>query len=109
MPCEPCEYHPFGACLMFKACHNSDIVRANLKAIRYEADRASHDRLSAEVEALRKDARRWRFFIDCGQPVTFLGVDYHDTASLNEAIDQAMQATALDRIARLDDEMGDKP
>lgn len=27
------EYHPFGACLMFKACNDSDIVRANLAAI----------------------------------------------------------------------------
>lgn len=34
MPCSPDEYHPFGACLMFKACHNSTTVRANLAAIR---------------------------------------------------------------------------
>jgi hypothetical protein len=27
------EYHPYGACLMFKACNDSDIVRANLAAI----------------------------------------------------------------------------
>ena len=33
MPCEPGEYHPFAACLMFKACHNSTTVRANLAAV----------------------------------------------------------------------------
>lgn len=30
MPCRAGEYHPFAACLMFKACHNSETVRANL-------------------------------------------------------------------------------
>ncbi|GKS92757.1 hypothetical protein [Acidovorax sp. SUPP2539] len=34
MPCLPAEYHPYAACLMFKACHNSDTVRANLDAVR---------------------------------------------------------------------------
>jgi hypothetical protein len=33
MPCTPTEYHPFAACLMFKACHNSETVKANLGAI----------------------------------------------------------------------------
>lgn len=39
-PCQECgmpvalgEYHPFAACLMFKGCHNSETVRANLKAV----------------------------------------------------------------------------
>jgi hypothetical protein len=30
MPCDAGEYHPYAACLMFKACHNSETVRANL-------------------------------------------------------------------------------
>lgn len=34
MPCSPNEYHPYAACLMFKACHNSETVKANLDAIR---------------------------------------------------------------------------
>lgn len=34
MPCTPGEYHPYAACLMFKACHNSETVRANLEAVR---------------------------------------------------------------------------
>lgn len=34
MPSTPGEYHPYAACLMFKACHNSETVRANLEAVR---------------------------------------------------------------------------
>jgi hypothetical protein len=30
MPCEAGEYHPYAACLMFTACHDSEMVRANL-------------------------------------------------------------------------------
>lgn len=37
MPCTPREYHPYAACLMFKACHNSDTVRANLTTARAPA------------------------------------------------------------------------
>lgn len=37
MPCTPREYHPYAACLMFKACHNSDTVRANLATARAPA------------------------------------------------------------------------
>ena len=33
MPCTPNEYHPFAACLMFKACHDSRVVRANLESL----------------------------------------------------------------------------
>lgn len=33
MPVMLGEYHPFAACLMFKGCHNSETVRANLKAV----------------------------------------------------------------------------
>lgn len=27
------EYHPYAACLMFKACHDSEVVRANLDSV----------------------------------------------------------------------------
>lgn len=30
MACKPGEFHPYAACLMFKACRSSDVVRANL-------------------------------------------------------------------------------
>ena len=33
MVCEPGEYHPYAACLMFKACWNGRVVRANLQAV----------------------------------------------------------------------------
>lgn len=29
----PQEYHPYAACLMFKACHDGNVVRANLEAV----------------------------------------------------------------------------
>ena len=28
------EYHPYAACLMFKACQDGEVVRENLKAVR---------------------------------------------------------------------------
>lgn len=33
MVCGRNEYHPFAACLMFKACRNGEQVRANLEAV----------------------------------------------------------------------------
>lgn len=33
MLCSPTEYHPFAACLMFKACNNGNQVRSNLAAV----------------------------------------------------------------------------
>lgn len=33
MPRDSGEYHPYAACLMFKACGNSDTVRANIDAV----------------------------------------------------------------------------
>lgn len=33
MPCSPGEFHPYAACLMFKACKSSVVVRANLNAL----------------------------------------------------------------------------
>lgn len=33
MPCTAGEYHPYAACLMFKACHNSATVRENLRFV----------------------------------------------------------------------------
>ncbi|MEZ7198155.1 hypothetical protein [Pseudodesulfovibrio karagichevae] len=33
MPVKAGEFHPYAACLMFKACHNSTDVRGNLAAL----------------------------------------------------------------------------
>lgn len=41
MPCDPSEYHPYAACLMFKACHNAQAVWSNLQAVQ-EAALATH-------------------------------------------------------------------
>lgn len=52
MPCRAGEYHPFAACLMFKACHNSETVRANLAPLHAEIEA-----LRAEVEGLHEQLR----------------------------------------------------
>lgn len=36
MPVRLGEYHPFAACLMYKGCHDGDVVRKNLEAITFE-------------------------------------------------------------------------
>ena len=33
MPVTTGEYHPYAACLMFKSCHDNEIVQANLDAV----------------------------------------------------------------------------
>lgn len=45
MTCAPGEYHPYGVCLMFKACRNSETVRANLAAMRehFQAEARQQD------------------------------------------------------------------
>lgn len=49
-------------------------------------------RLRAEIEALRKDAERYRTFIDCGQPICFMGEEYFGKDALDTAIDAAKGA-----------------
>ena len=52
MPCEPAEYHPYAACLMFKGCHNSATVRANLAPLAAAIARAE----AAEAKLAAIDA-----------------------------------------------------
>lgn len=40
MPCLWGDYHPYAACLMFKQCHNSETVLANLKHVQNTARQA---------------------------------------------------------------------
>jgi hypothetical protein len=52
---EPGEYHPYAACLMFKACGDGSVVRANLVAVLAEGyERASeiHAAISDGSDAL---------------------------------------------------------
>ncbi|MBR8279749.1 hypothetical protein [Burkholderia vietnamiensis] len=44
MPCRTGEYHPYAACLMFKACNNSDTVRGNLQDVLDAGRRTTPDR-----------------------------------------------------------------
>ena len=60
MPCEPAEYHPYAACLMFKGCHNSATVRANLAPLAAAIARA---------EAAERDAERYRWLRDSCRPL----------------------------------------
>jgi hypothetical protein len=63
-PCSPCaecgmltsgeDYHPYGACLMFKACGDGAVVRANLWAIQersYNIGRRVGENCKPSVEA----------------------------------------------------------
>jgi hypothetical protein len=61
------EYHPYAACLMFKACHDGETVRANLDGVRangaqweYEALMPKHDALAARLAEAERDAARYR-------------------------------------------------
>ncbi len=93
MPCTPREYHPYAACLMFKACHNSETVRANLDAVRAQAPAPQPpaalvpryrllepgiDSIEPDDEFLKDDGVTW-FIDDAG---TFVGIVYGGAALL---------------------------
>ena len=48
----PTEYHPYAACLMFKACHDGDTVRANLDAVRTSSAPGAPGQEAAAVQAV---------------------------------------------------------
>ena len=50
------EYHPFAACLMFKAAPSSAIVRGNIFAVRDNGREEIRNRLSALVDKFRDEA-----------------------------------------------------
>lgn len=52
----PTEYHPYAACLMFKACHDGDIVRANLEAVRSPAPGAP---AGFKLVPIEPDGKMW--------------------------------------------------
>jgi len=57
MPVLPNEYHPYAACLMYLACHDSNVVHAHLHAVKdaaYQrgyADGAAYSRAGAKAES----------------------------------------------------------
>lgn len=60
MPCEAGEFHPYAACLMFTACHDSDTVRANIAqpAQAVDADEAMVER-ALTYRAMQEDGAVW--------------------------------------------------
>ncbi|MDQ0571524.1 hypothetical protein QFZ42_003358 [Variovorax paradoxus] len=54
MRCGPNEFHPFAACLMFKGCHDSDKVRANLAFLATHAGAAAEPS-DAQIMALWRE------------------------------------------------------
>lgn len=52
MVCEPTEFHPFAACLMFKACHNGGLVRDSLQFLAEEAVKQEREACAKIVEEL---------------------------------------------------------
>ena len=73
MPCREDEYHPYAACLMFKACNNSDTVRGNLQDVLDAGRRTTPDREAWQpIETAPKD----------GTPLVMFARYIHATASI---------------------------
>lgn len=79
MICEPGEYHPYAACLMFKGCHNSTIVTANLNAVvakgaQYDSgfdDMADRIRaLAADLAECQRMRDSWKRIAESGVGIT---------------------------------------
>lgn len=60
MVCEPTEFHPFEACLMFRVCHDGDQVRANLAFMRAYAEEAVRLEREACAAACESRAKAYR-------------------------------------------------
>ncbi len=52
MHTQPKEYHPYAACLMFLACHDSRVVRANLRDVVAYNDKRLRDGVRALADQL---------------------------------------------------------
>lgn len=96
MPCAPGEYHPYAACLMFKACHNSETVRANLQAL---ATQPKDGELLASL--LNRPNRVWRSESETGTEELARGIvidpiELRTLASRRVEVDEAM----VERAAR---------
>lgn len=54
-PCPECgmptngEYHPYAACLMFRACKDSKTVKANLDAVLREGEALAYAKRNARI------------------------------------------------------------
>lgn len=60
-------YHPYAACLMFKACGDGEVVQANLDAVvahGYQMAREDNQVGAEDMEPMRRDAIRYRWLRD---------------------------------------------
>ena len=81
-------YHPYAACLMFKACQNSDVVQANLDAVVFHG-----------MQPVSKDAMRYWAIRDgscdvvdmCGS-LMVTGNDVHERCYTSSEFDAAIDA-----------------
>lgn len=74
-------YHPYAACLMFKACQSSGAVQANLDDVVFHG-----------MQSGSKDALRYRWLRDVGDATwrPFALREGYSAEMANEAIDAAM-------------------
>ena len=88
MPCAPREYHPYAACLMFKACHSSTMVRENLEAV------VNHRRTPTGEDARDAERYRWLRMRLAGEGHVFELVEYNADMhpELPRAVDAAIDA-----------------
>jgi hypothetical protein len=49
MPVAACDYHPYAACLMFTACHNSETVQANLDSVVAHGYQNAYEAMTPEI------------------------------------------------------------
>jgi len=73
MPCAPGEYHPYAACLMFKACHNSDTVRGNLQAVLDDGGASQRTEQQAAAEPVTEFEKTFpdHIWLDAGEAMEF--------------------------------------
>jgi hypothetical protein len=86
MCCKPGEFHPFAACLMFKACHDGDVVRANLSALATPTTPAQP--VAAQVNLIDKDAALSAIYARIITPV------YREDYCFNQGVNAAYGALA---------------
>lgn len=85
MVCAPNEYHPYAACLMFAACKDGAVVRANLAEVRKDVDRL--DWLESQINT------NGAIHLHDGHHPSGTGLGLrpgHAVRTLREAIDAAM-------------------
>ena len=50
MQTEIAAYHPYAACLMFKACHNSETVQVNLDSVVAHGYQNAYEAMTPEIQ-----------------------------------------------------------